>query len=113
MTNENWSIMVERIKNGFSEVSEEVLPLLDQSGREIERGALHVLEFTHLNGQRMRLERSSRPRILNQHQSYSGRAGTAAAISYDVSDSEFTDTVVLLSEDDYGEWQKISLSDLV
>ena len=112
MTNDAWVELVARVKKSCSNVEEETLPLIDDGGKEIDRGTLHVVEFDSPDGKRYRLERERKPRVLSQHQSFSGRAGTAAAISYDVSDTEFTDHVELLVEDDYGEWQSVPLESL-
>ncbi len=109
MTNDAWLGLVDRIRKTCNAVMESVLPLLSPSGEEIDRGSLHVVEFDSPTGKRFRLERELKPRVIDVHESFSGRAGTAATMSYDVSDTEFVDHTELFEEDEYGEWQSVPL----
>lgn len=112
MANDHWLDLVAKIKATCSNVEEDFPPLLDPAGDEIEGGELHIVEFDSPTGARMRLQRWKKPRVVGQHQSFSGRAGTAAQVTFEFSDNEYSDHTELLKEDEYGEWQSVPLENL-
>ena len=61
---------------------------------------------------RMRLERSVRPRLLEEKTHYSGRLGGDTGIEKVYSDTETVDMVKLSREDEAGDWIEMDVSAL-
>jgi hypothetical protein len=110
MTDEKWGdlkFMVEQ-KFGLDEHYSE--PYYEQGEAEtrVKRGDREILIFTTPAG-RMRVERISRPLVLDKKFNYHKGSAGAAQIEYVYSDTEKTQSVQAFREVD-GEWQPVETS---
>jgi hypothetical protein len=84
MTDERWHDIVGMIKDRFSNVQEETFELPEEEGP----GTSAEIEFDGPMG-RMRLCRTSRPRIIDKRIQGANRVGSETSVEYRYSDSEF------------------------
>lgn len=113
MTNERWEQFIELAKQQFSgvEVSTEDLVYQSEDGPQ-KQGTVDILEFEHKNGDRYRLERENKPKVLEKKMHYAKRATDTAQAEYVFSDTEFTHKLRVYKEGLSGDWEEISLTDL-
>jgi hypothetical protein len=106
MRQSKWEDLVDQIERlfGFIEHTNEDFPE--------RRLSVETVVFDGASG-RMRLERSTRPVVLDKKTSFTKRAGSEVGVDYVYSDTEFVDTVKLYRWDRLaGEWRQIDLADL-
>ncbi|MFA6428738.1 MAG: hypothetical protein WCW02_04350 [Candidatus Buchananbacteria bacterium] len=104
MTNEHWQGIVGQILDSLK-----VQQHLKEALPEPQRGEQEVLEFIGPSG-KMKLERITRPLVLDKKTLGSRRIGGSVTMVYKYSDQETTDEVNLYSWDEAtGDWQKIKL----
>ncbi len=104
MTNEKWEQIIGQIKDSFEISSHET------TDGDLEHETYETLIFTNPLG-RMKLERHTKPRLLETKTLYSNRKGTAGTEERVYSDDETVDTVALYREvgDD---WEEMDVSAL-
>ena len=105
MNAEKWKEIVGRIEDSFDVLEHETEDLDPRPGR------VEFITFIGPKG-RMRLERESRPRILEKKGLGSRRIGSQTSVEYIYSDSDEVDTVKAFSWDESREdWAEISLGE--
>jgi len=98
VNDERWYDLIDRIETQF-EILQNTETALDTGP-----GKRHVVEFKSPLG-RMRIERETRPVVLERKTHYSKRAGTQATEEFVYSDTEFSQRVSLYRFVD-GVWQE-------
>ncbi len=102
MNDTHWQDLVGRIKDTFPIIKEGEEELADEPGKR------EFVVFTGPAGE-MRLERVTRPVVLGTHALTSKRIGATAAVTYDYSETESTQTVKLY-RDNNGAWVEVDLN---
>lgn len=102
MTEEKWEQLKESMQAKFDSATIFREPLVENGE---ERGVVEVVEFEGPAGA-MRIERQSKPKVLDKIYHYSHRAGDTAKVDYVLSDDEFVHTVKVFKDLD-GEWSEI------
>lgn len=110
MTDEKWGDLVFMVEQKFGFDERYTEPYYEQGEAEtrVKRGDTEVLVFTTPAG-RMRLERISRPLVLDKKFHYHKGSAGSAQIEYVYSDTEKTHTLQAFREID-GEWQPVDTS---
>jgi hypothetical protein len=112
MTNEKWEQLVEMVQKNFNDVSLRTEPLMIETGGVAEaQGTQDILEFETPAGH-FQLVRENRPAVLEKKMHYSHRAGDTAQTEYKLSDTEFTHKLRVYKEDEFGEWEEVTLDKL-
>ena len=108
MNDERWGDLKEKLRNRFGQLKE------DRHTEEHEDDVGHVsttvfeaLEFDSELGH-LKIERVSRPKILDTKAHYHKGAG-AAKVEYVVSDTEMSYKINVYKKDDAGGWQPLDL----
>lgn len=102
MTEEKWQDLVGRIKDTFSVIDERFEPLTSGPGEA------QCIIFSSPQGT-MKLERITRPILLDTHAIASKRIGSSATITKEYSKTESSSTVTL-SVQRGGEWIPVDLN---
>ncbi len=112
MTDERWEQLVDMAKKNFRNVEllTEDLVVSTADGPQVQ-GTRDVLTFDTDKG-RFQLVRENRPAVLEKKMHYSHRQGDTAQTEYKFSDTEFSHKLRVYQEDDMGDWQEVTLSDL-
>lgn len=97
MNQEKWEQLIGRIQDEFA-----VLEHATEDG-DIDGEKVESLIFVNPAG-KMMLERSVRPRLLEEKTHYSGRLSGETGIEKIYSDTETVDAVKLFRENEAGEW---------
>lgn len=104
MNDEKWEDAMIKIKENF-QLEEE----LTEDHPEIERGIIETVIFDSPMG-RIKLVRTTTPKVLDKKTFYSSRAGSDMAVKYEYSDTESVNTLDIFKwnglQDD---WQRASL----
>lgn len=113
MTDERWQQFVEMAKSQFDDVelATEDLVVQTADGPQVQ-GTVDTLTFERPDGQRYKLERENRPKVLEKKVHYAKRATDTAQTEYVLSDSEFTHKFRVYKEALDGEWEEVTASDL-
>jgi hypothetical protein len=112
MTNERWQQFIDLAKDQFEgvEISTEELSVQTMDGPEV-RGSVDTLIFEK-TGDRYKLERENRPRVLEKKEHFAKRATDTARTEYVFSTTEFTHKLRVYKETDAGDWDEISSDSL-
>ena len=107
MHQSKWESLLDQIEKQFGFIEHE-------TERDDERRlTVETVVFDGAGG-RMKLERSSRPVILDKKAHFAKRVGSAATVEYVYSDTETVDTVRLYQWDRLaGAWRELKLSELM
>lgn len=103
MNEDRWKEIVERIKDS--------LDVLEHETEDLEPGPGRVEFITFIGSQgKMKLERTSHPRVLDKKVIGSNRIGSSTSVEYIYSDTEEVDEVKAYKWDDNKEdWEPISI----
>jgi len=105
MNNDKWGDVVEKIKATFAVEAHSVMP-----HSEFEKGKIETIIFTSPLG-KMKIIRTSTPRVTDRKTVYSNRAGGKMAVQYEYSDTEMVDTMRIFRWDDNQEgWVKAEMA---
>jgi hypothetical protein len=107
MTDEKWDNLIFMVDRQFGILEKRTEPILEQAEAEqvVKRGDKEILIFDTPGG-KMKLERSSRPLVLDKKYHYHKTAGTGAQVEYVYSSTEKTHSLDAFREVD-GEWQRV------
>jgi hypothetical protein len=110
MTDEKWGDLIYMVENQFGFEERYSEPYLEQGEAEtlVKRGDKEVIVFSTPQG-RMRLERISRPLVVDKKFHYHKGSAGSAQIEYIYSDTEKTHSLEAFREVD-GEWQGVDTS---
>lgn len=112
MTDEKWEQLVEVAKRHFQNVSVKTEDLIAETPDGARKqGTQDVLMFEK-SKQRFKLVRENRPVVLEKKQYYSHRAGDSARTEYKFSDTEFSHKLKVYKEEDFDDWEEITLDKL-
>ena len=104
MNDDKWQDILLKVKEKFT--------IEDQTTAEdpdIERSKIETVIFNSPIG-RIKMVRTTTPRVLDKKTVYSRRAGSDMAVQYDYSDTEFVQNLKIFKWDDLQEdWVKASL----
>ncbi|MDD3480848.1 MAG: hypothetical protein PHW75_01295 [Patescibacteria group bacterium] len=110
MNDEKWHDLKERAKEKFSdlEVTEEIETREDDTGKKITT-KIEKLQFTSPLGE-LRVERATRPKILDKKTHYHhGAGGQQADIEYVLSEDEEVHKITIFKKNETGEWEEMDL----
>ena len=94
MNNDKWGDVVEKIKSGFAVEAHSIVPHV-----EFDKGKIETIIFASPMG-RMKIIRTTTPRVLDRKTVYSNRIGGKVAVQYEYSDSEMVDTMRIFRWDE-------------
>lgn len=97
MNDDKWLDTLAKIKSQFAVEEESVLPHPD-----IDRGRVETVVFQSPLG-KIKLVRTTTPRVLDKKTVYSRRAGSDMAVQYEYSDTEFVNNLKIYKWDDLRE----------
>ncbi len=104
MNDDKWQDILLKVKEKFT-IEEQTTA----EDLEIERSKIETVIFSSPIG-RIKMVRTTTPRVLDKKTVYSRRAGSDMAVQYDYSDTEFVQNLKIFKWDDLQEdWVKASL----
>jgi len=105
MNNDKWLDVIEKVKERFK-IEERV----DEPIEDIPRSRLEVVVFDSPLG-RIKLMRTTKPRVLDKKTAYSNRAGSDMSVQYVYSDTEIVQRVEIFRWDEnFGDWVKAEIA---
>lgn len=111
MNDSQWENLIYKIEERFGineRYTEDVVINESSSGQKI-MGKLETIEFSSPLG-KMKLARTTRPRVLDKKTAYSRRIGGRVAVDYVYSDDQTVSRVKAYKQDEQGQWQEIDIS---
>lgn len=111
MNDERWENLKETLRDKFSDLAEktEDATTEDDLGNKIE-GKKEILEFTSPDLGALRIERLTRPMIIDKKSHYHRTAGGGAQIEYILDPEEKTHKISVFKKDEFSEdWQPMDL----
>ncbi len=110
MNDEKWYELKEKAKEKFDDFSEfqEAETREDDTGQEITT-IIEKMEFTSPLG-KLRIERATRPKIIDKKTHYhKGAGGSKADIEYVLSDEEKVHKITIYRRNEMNEWEEMNL----
>lgn len=107
---ENLIFMIEE-KFGISKRNTRPIEIGQDSQGESIMGEIETIEFKGPNGQ-MKIERISRPKVIDKKVLSTKRIGGKVAVDYIYSPEEKSYEVKLYRQDEKGEWQEVNVTSL-
>ena len=104
MQDEKWQELISRIKDSFSVLENDI------KDGEIDGEKTESIVFENSLG-KMKLERTLKPKLLEEKTHYSGRVGSQTQVEKVYSQDEFISFVKLYRENN-GEWNELDVSAL-
>ena len=115
MTDEKWQNIISMVKDKFppAELSEEEIEIGQDKHNNPIKGKVERAEFDGPLG-RMKLERTTKPKVLDKQTLYSNRPGSDVRVDYVYSEDEMVQKMKAYKWDDSDEeWVEIEAGDLV
>ena len=102
MTKDKWEQIVDKLQDQFSDFEKYAKELDDDSG-----GSMEVVEFTGPLG-KMKLEFTTKPRLLGEKTSYSNRIGATVQVEKQYDPDEQVSYMNAYKQDLAGEWEEMN-----
>jgi len=115
MNQDRWDNIISIVKEKFSpaELSSEDIEIGEDAHNNPVKGKIEKLEFTGPLG-KMKLERTTKPRVIDKQTLHSNRAGSDVRVNYIYSDDEVTQFMKAYKwNEDEEEWTEIEAGNLV
>ncbi|OIP23891.1 hypothetical protein AUK11_04425 [bacterium CG2_30_37_16] len=109
MVEEKWLDLLDNIdeKFGISKKEKEEIEFKDDIGHS-SNGTVEKIFFKTPIGE-LKLERTTKPMIMDKKVHYNRTSGTGGKVEYIVSDTEKTSKVTAFKKDDFENWEEINL----
>jgi hypothetical protein len=105
MNNDKWLDVLDKVKERFG-----IVERTDEPIEDIPNSRLEVVIFDSPLG-RIKMMRTTKPRVLDKKTAYSNRAGSDMSVQYVYSDTELVQRVEILRWDEnFGDWVKAEIA---
>lgn len=113
MTQERWDNLIEMIgaKFGIDEKRKEELNLGEDTHKKPVKGEVEIIEFQGPLG-KMKLERTTKPLVLDKKTQYTRRIGSQTKVDYVYSETEKTSSLKVYQWDG-NEWKEIKAEGII
>jgi len=106
MDDDRWATILDRVQSQFTVIDQGKMALAD-----VPRGEIEFIVFDSPLG-RLKLERTTKPRVVDKKTFGGSKYGTAAGVEYVYSDTEMTHQLQAFKEID-GEWEPFAAEGLL
>ena len=105
MNNDKWLDVLDKVKERFG-----IVERTDEPIEDIPNSRLEVVIFDSPLG-RIKMIRTTKPRVLDKKTAYSNRAGSDMSVQYVYSDTEIVQRVEIFRWDEnFGDWVKAEIA---